>query len=311
MKSTVKTIILIPIIVMLLTLAACKGETPNGSDGELSANSFMTQTETEISTTPTEDEPAPEDVAPPSAIAQTPTPSTPLPVPTPSSMPSPSPDPTDYADLITVSEPLAPNFLTFDEAAAICSAWLEKHTEIPSYTIIKREYEPDETRWSTYWLLGEQCYMVYVLSGRDGTFEYSHVILVDAETGELLSLFRTKPDGECLTTTVERLDDWYNNELTEYAPARLTADNAIVIYNMWIDDRFANHAESLQYRLDGQLYEKYVIFGEPYYFFHANEDYMYWYNILVHMETGELLFMMTSDGMDPLTSIEPLDDWFE
>ena len=89
------------------------------------------------------------------------------------------------------------------------------------------------------------------------------------------------------------------------APARLTADEAREIYNAWLVDR----AELSDYTLSGAS-EAYEHDGEVYYLFHAEEMSLYWYNILVHMETGELLFMMTPDGEDPIATVEPLEDWY-
>jgi len=97
-------------------------------------------------------------------------------------------------------------------------------------------------------------------------------------------------------------------EITEpgtSAPARLTADGAREIYNAWLVD----HAELSDYTLSDEN-ETYEWDGEEYYLFHAEEMSRYWYNILVHMETGALLFMMTPDGEDPETTVEPLDDWY-
>jgi len=89
------------------------------------------------------------------------------------------------------------------------------------------------------------------------------------------------------------------------APARLTAGEAREIYNAWLVD----HAELSDYTLSDEN-ETYEWDGEVYHLFHAEEMSRYWYNILVHMETGELLFMMTPDGEDPETTVEPLDDWY-
>ena len=50
--------------------------------------------------------------------------------------------------------------------------------------------------------------------------------------------------------------------------------------------------------------------GEQYYYFPAKYIYMYYFNILVHMESGELLHFLIEDGMDPNNTIEPLDDWY-
>jgi hypothetical protein len=37
---------------------------------------------------------------------------------------------------------------------------------------------------------------------------------------------------------------------------------------------------------------------------------MYWFSILVNVETGELLCRILPDGLDPTESIEPLDNWY-
>ena len=90
-------------------------------------------------------------------------------------------------------------------------------------------------------------------------------------------------------------------------PELLSVDDAIAIYNTWLD----NHDELSSYTLDAGSHQLFELLGEQYYLFSANADLLYWYNILVHTETGELLFMMTSDGEHPTTSVEPLDDWYD
>jgi len=88
--------------------------------------------------------------------------------------------------------------------------------------------------------------------------------------------------------------------------AFLSVDEAILIYNTWLD----NHDEVSSYTLDKQYYQTFDILGEQYYCFNADDPIRYWYNILIHMQTGELLFMMKSDGEYPATSIEPLENWY-
>jgi len=87
---------------------------------------------------------------------------------------------------------------------------------------------------------------------------------------------------------------------------RLSAAEAKAVYDTWLNHR----AELSEYTL-GEASETYEYDGEAYYLFRADEMSRYWYNILVHMETGALLFMMTPDGEDPETTIEPLDDWYD
>ena len=89
------------------------------------------------------------------------------------------------------------------------------------------------------------------------------------------------------------------------APARLTADEAKALYDAWLK----NHEELADYTL-GEEDETYEWQGGQYYLFHAENPTYYWYNILVDMETGELLFMMMSDGEYPETIVQPLDGWY-
>jgi len=84
----------------------------------------------------------------------------------------------------------------------------------------------------------------------------------------------------------------------------LTSDGAFMIYDTWLESHPDAPLISRQSRLIEYL-------GEQYYGFPAKYTYMYYYNILVHMESGELLNMLIEDGMDGGTHIEPLDDWYD
>lgn len=229
--------------------------------------------------------------------------------------PSPSiletPDPIVPADVSPTPEPPAPTLLTFDEAREICGTWLENHADLPSYTIHEWGYAPDEIPPPTYFLFGVPYYEFLVSYRWDGASGFSHEILVQAETGELLSLYRMGSDEMNLTTTVEFLDEWYAGEPAAVAPARLTTDGAIAIYDAWLYEHSDNPEYCAEYSIDKQSSDMYVLFGEQYYLFYAKDEWKYWYKILVHMKTGELLFMMITDGMFPETSIEPLDDWYD
>ena len=284
MKKTLKIFVLILVIAQLLTLAACGGKTPNVSGGDLPENSAPSSPAPEIKPSPTENKPSPE-----------------------SSPPPPSPDVTKPEDTPAVPTPPASIWPTYDEAKAICEAWVDKHPDLPSYEIYEWGDGYDEAPPPTYLLFGEEYYEFYVASLISDVSGGSHVILVNAETGELLSVFTTGIDDGNMVATVEPLEDWYNKKQTESAPASLTAEEAIGIYDGWT----VEHSELADYRLNAQEYDEYVIFGERYYYFHSEEYFMYWYNILVHMETGELLFLMLSDGQYAGTHIEPLDDWYE
>ena len=86
----------------------------------------------------------------------------------------------------------------------------------------------------------------------------------------------------------------------------LTAGEAKAAYDAWLDE----HANLSSYTLSGQTAEVYEYYGEQYYLFHTEDTLTYWYNILVHPDTGELLIMVTSDGEESETEIEPLDNWY-
>jgi len=90
------------------------------------------------------------------------------------------------------------------------------------------------------------------------------------------------------------------------APARFSPEEARALYYRWLE----THTELSDYTLSDET-GAYKWKGEEYYLFHAAEISRYWYNILVHKETGAMLFMMTSDGEEPVTTVEPLDDWYK
>jgi hypothetical protein len=81
---------------------------------------------------------------------------------------------------------------------------------------------------------------------------------------------------------------------------------ALGLYDSWLSYR----PELSEYTLDSQSYDIYEFAGENYYWFTAEDNSYYWYNILVHINTGNMLFMMISDGEYPVVEVEPLDDWY-
>ncbi len=230
-------------------------------------------------------------------------------LPEPSPLISETPEPTVPADVSPTPVPSVPTLLTFDEAREICGTWLENHADVSSDAFHEWVVDPYEIPPPTYYLFGVPYYEFPVSHSRDGASGFWHSILVQAETGALLSLYEVWSDEKLQTTTVELLDDWYAGEPASYAPARMTADEAMGIYDAWLYEHSDNSSDD--YSLDKQSNSKYVLFGEQYYRFDAEDEWKYWYNILVHMETGELLYMMTSDGMFGEISIEPLDDWHD
>ena len=105
------------------------------------------------------------------------------------------------------------------------------------------------------------------------------------------------------------MDDWYNDKTAVYAPARLTADEAVAVYNAWMNDHSSDHAFAAEFSLARETYGRYVIFGEQYYYFHMDGSTYYWHNILVNMETGDLLSLSIDDGMFGGEYVMTMDDW--
>ena len=83
----------------------------------------------------------------------------------------------------------------------------------------------------------------------------------------------------------------------------LTSDGAFAVYESWRE----NHPDTSEISRQSETY-KYN--GEQYFLFPAKYTYEYYFNILVHMETGQLLYKLVTDGMNPITLIEPLDNWY-
>jgi len=191
--------------------------------------------------------------------------------------------------------------LTADEAFLIYNIWLDDHfggkSEIYSYTVNNLSNESYEYNGEDY----------YLFRADDDTM-YWYNILAHKQTGELFMMMTS--DGEEPVTEIEPLDDWYERFYGGAAEG-LAADEAAAVYSDWLDMRDFGGDNKYLYALDGQSYEAGEYNGDRYYLFPAADDSMYWYNILVHMETGELLVMITPDGEVPVTEIEPLDNWYE
>jgi len=84
----------------------------------------------------------------------------------------------------------------------------------------------------------------------------------------------------------------------------LTSDGAFAIYASWQDNHPKAPPISRQYSICEFI-------GEQYYFFPAKYTQMYWYNVIVHMESGKMLYWPIEDGGEPTMTIEPLDDWYD
>jgi len=237
---------------------------------------------------------------------------TPPPVETPTPTPSPEPVPTpEILDPVIESPPpeLPATPMTYEEAMAICEAWLDARPELSPYTLYDMaEPDSDYPVPPTFSVLGEHYYTFYVTYDVEDETDYFHVILVHEETGELLSSTLDINDDDFPTMIVEMLEDWYRGERAEPVPALLSVDEALGIYQTRMDDLPDDQDYFSEIRLERQPQGGVVLFGEQYYLFGAEENNMYWYNILVHMVTGDLLFMWIHDGMYGGYEIVLLDD---
>jgi hypothetical protein len=207
----------------------------------------------------------------------------------------------------------ATKLLTYYEAMALADAWLKAHPELSSYNNHHWIDSPDEIPPPTFSLYGTKYYN-YRMSyqwDESHTTGYTHNILINAQTGELLSQYAESSKGKVRTTTIELLDNWNKDEHIELPQAKITAEDAIEIYNAYIKSRFDSPDDIAGHQLNKQSYEKYVLFGKQYYLFHAEDEYKYYYNVLVNMETGELSYLEIDDGMFGGEHIMLLDDMFE
>jgi len=306
MKAKTKTVLCILLLAILLALAACSGNSPTGNRGNQLSDDATEQMEDE----------APEKEAGSSSEKPTSPRNT---------APSKSPTSQKSSGSVDISSFLKPPStksnstkppstkpLTYEEAMAICNAWLGNNAELTSYSLYENEYEQDEVPPPTFTLFGEHYYEFFVSYNWDDTYNngQTHIILVHELTGELLSQYNIWTNGDNLTATIDMLDDWVVGKHAEKKPALLTTNEAVTIYNDWMDNRAYQQDDFSQYRISKKSHGEYTIFGEQYYFFAAEDEYMYWYNVLIHIETGEILFMYSSDGMHSETVIEQLDELY-
>ena len=86
-----------------------------------------------------------------------------------------------------------------------------------------------------------------------------------------------------------------------------TVEESREIAQAWLDENPVEEPNLL----DIDNFEKITHENVDYYrFFHIEPD-MYWFSILVKIETGELYVMIVEDGMEPETPfVEPLDVWY-
>jgi len=299
--AIVRVLALITALSLLAALAACAGLSQNSSGNSSSRDDSESRPreDREPSGEP-EQGSTKEDTAPPKEK--------------PPPKPTPSPEPDDVDDAPSSPAPPYSSHLTYEEAYELCSDWVGKRANLSSYTVYKEDYESYDypPPPPTFFLFEDSYYEFSVYYYYDDTYSNVnwHIVLVHEQTGEMLSRLVVRADGEPFTETLELLDDWYNGKHSVFPPARLTAAEAIAVYDAWMEARFED-PDTFNFRLNGENYGKYAIFADQYYYFNADDDYAYWYNILVHMQTGELLFFLTSDGQYPEKVIETLEEWFD
>jgi len=89
------------------------------------------------------------------------------------------------------------------------------------------------------------------------------------------------------------------------APKEYASPDAKAIAQAWLDNHPIHEPNILM-----DEFEDAEVDGEAYYAFFVDSIEVYWFSILVHKETGEMLCRISSDGEYPTVDIEPLDDWY-
>jgi len=101
-------------------------------------------------------------------------------------------------------------------------------------------------------------------------------------------------------------NDQGNNNPGNNTPSTLSAESARAIAREWLK----NHpVEDGPNTLDSMYFEI-THNNKEYYQFFLTTPQMYWFNIIVQKQTGEMLLMIIEDGMDGGIYIEPLDAWY-
>ena len=222
-----------------------------------------------------------------------------------------------FWDVSTTSPNILARINAYYDALAVVNAWLDEHHYLASYTTHEYDFHPPyDIPPPRFSLLGTDYYKFTMSYQRDREPVYSHSILVPADSGELLSYYSENSLEKSTqfgtgTVTIDLMDNWLAGGHTQYAPALLTAEEAVEIYNSWMKNRFGENTDFSGFSLNRQSYGKYVVFGEQYYFFPTEDHTTFWYNILVNMVTGEMFFVAMHDGMFWAEDIMTLDDWFD
>ena len=97
-----------------------------------------------------------------------------------------------------------------------------------------------------------------------------------------------------------------SNDNTSGESRELSVSKARALAQTWLDK---HPVEESPNTLDDMFFE-YTHNNEVYYQFFLTTMQMYWFNILVHKDTGDMLLLLIEDGMDGGEYVEPLDEWY-
>ena len=116
---------------------------------------------------------------------------------------------------------------------------------------------------------------------------------------------KNEPIPEPIAATEAQTDSPGETDIPNEPKTFLDAGEAREIAQAWLDDHPIKEPNILE-----SEYDSLTVDGEEFYMFFPDSHEMYWFSILVHKETGELLSRTRSDGESPIEEIEPLDDWY-
>ncbi|MCL2742004.1 MAG: hypothetical protein FWE70_07885, partial [Oscillospiraceae bacterium] len=200
--------------------------------------------------------------------------------------------------------------LTYYEALDLVEEWIRRHPDLTNYSAEDWSDPPYEIPPPTFGVYGNNFYDIVIASEWDESYDYgfTHRALVHDLTGYMWSIRTEVREGERPLMTIEALDDWYLEEAYEEPEPNYTPEQALAMYESFM----GGYLDDYEYtRLDPDSYRIFVIFGDWHYYFHSLDYAAYWYNVLIDMETGEMHYLASYDGMFGGTDIFSLSDMVE
>jgi len=238
--------------------------------------------------------------------------------------PTDEPVPTPTVDLSIIPETLVEDYLQYQNALATARSWFAARDDDLSGFFIRDDSsivsEHCEIPPPTFTLFGAEYYRFWPRPYDNSKMVISPGLLVPVDTGDLLAFlkayFYPSLDGDdwethTLDATIDLADDWTANRPAINKTTRLSAQDAFDIYNAWLSEKSALHPFIADYALHEQPRGTYEILGERYYYFRSEEAQRYYFNVLVHMDTGELLCVEIEDGMWGGEHVSFLDTWLD